>query len=321
MSTLSNRWFAWPGELDRAGILGINRRNVGYISQYNRRALYPRVDNKLLTKEICEAHSIPVPQTYHVLHSQGEVRHLSEKMGDLADFVVKPAGGAAGRGIMVIARKEDEVFYSPGGRAVTNSELRYHISTIISGLYSLGGQPDNAIIEQRIVSHPALTSVAVGGTPDVRVILFQGVPTMAMVRLPTESSGGRANLHQGAIAAAVDLMTGVTYGGVCKNRAITHHPDTGAAIAGIELPGWRDVIVAAMRLGDALEMGYVGVDFVMDATMGPVVLEANARPGLAIQVAHGQGLRKRLDFIDAAEKALLIGEERWKLIEQVAAIR
>lgn len=321
MNKLSNRWFAWPSQLHAAGILGINSRNVSYISRYNRREYYPRVDNKLLTKEICEANHIPVPETYHVLHSQGEVRHLREKMGDLSDFVVKPAGGAAGRGIMVIARKEDDVFYSPSGRAVTQSELRYHISTIISGLYSLGGQPDNAIIEQRIVSHPALTSVAVGGTPDVRVILFQGVPTMAMVRLPTESSGGRANLHQGAIAAAVDLMTGITYGGVCKNRPVTHHPDTGAEIAGIELPGWRDIIVAAMRLGDALEMGYVGVDFVMDATMGPVVLEANARPGLAIQVAHGQGLRKRLDFIDAADPNLRLGEERWKLIEQVAAIR
>ena len=41
---------------------------------------------------------------------------------------------------------------------------------------------------------------------------------MAMLRLPTKASGGRANLHQGAIGAGVDLVTGVTHHAVLKNR-------------------------------------------------------------------------------------------------------
>ena len=318
MSGLSTRRWAWPSELQQAGILGINARNLNYIVEQNPRQLYPRVDNKLMTKRICEANEIPVPRTFAVLTSHGQVYKFPEMLSNQPDFVVKPASGAAGRGIVVIAGRSGADYKTPGNRIITWSDLRYHISTVLSGLYSLGGQADKAIIEQRIISHHALVRVTVGGTPDIRVILYRGVPVMAMVRLPTNESGGRANLHQGAIAAAVDLVTGVTYGGVCRNRTIAAHPDTGEAVVGIEIPAWRVLLTAAMKLGDALELGYVGVDFVVDANVGPVVLEANARPGLAIQVAHRQGLLQRLRRIDAASPASLEGEARWNLIEQIA---
>jgi alpha-L-glutamate ligase-like protein len=160
-------------------------------------------------------------------------------------------------------------------------------------------------------------SVAVEGTPDVRVIVYRGVPVMAMIRLPTTRSEGRANLHQGAVAAAVDLETGVTYGGVCENRSVTRHPDTKQPIAGIEIPQWRELLDAAMRMGDALEMGYVGIDFVIDINMGPVVLEANARPGLAIQLAHGEGILPRLAFVDSLSQEQRMGQRRLELIPQI----
>lgn len=320
MNERTNSWFALPSELNAAGILGINRRNLDYILAYNPRGLYPRVDNKLITKQICEASGIPIPQTYQVLGSQSDVKRFIREIGEMKDFVAKPACGAGGRGIAVIADRHDEHFITPGGRKIHWTELRYHMSTIVSGLYSLGGQMDSVIVEQRIVNHPALHKVAVGGTPDIRVILFRGVPVMAMVRLPTNASGGRANLHQGAIAAAVDLASGQTYGGVCKNRSIDRHPDTGEQIGGLAIPGWQDVLQGAMRLGDALELGYVGVDFVLDATIGPVVLEANARPGLAIQVAHRFGIRKRLDRVERARPEELRGEARWRLMRELVAL-
>ena len=187
----------------------------------------------------------------------------------------------------------------------------------MSGLYSLGGQVDEVIVEQRIVNHPALTEIVVGGTPDIRVITLRGVPVMAMTRLPTEASHGKANLHQGAVAAAVDLMTGRTFGGVCRDRTVERHPDTGASIIGIEIPEWKRLISAAMRLSDALEMGYVGVDFVIDVAAGPVVLEANARPGLAIQLAHREGLVPRLKFVEELLAAGASHEDRWKIIEKL----
>lgn len=314
------RWFAWPSELKESGILGINRRNLSYILESNPRRLYPRVDNKLITKSFCEAHGIPVPETYGVFSSQGQVRNFPALMLDRNDFVIKPACGAAGRGVMVIAEHVGDIYVTPSGRGLRWSEVRYHLSTIISGLHSLGGQMDKAIVERRIVTHPALDAVSVGGTPDCRVILYRGIPVMAMLRLPTHASGGRANLHQGAIAAAIDLVTGRTYGGVCNNRVFDEHPDTHNPIAGIGLPDWKRLLEASMKLSDVLEMGYIGVDFVIDAEKGPVVLEANARPGLAIQVANRTGIRPRLEKIRSMPASRLKGESRWKLIEEVSNI-
>ena len=318
MNPPRRRLFVWPAELKESGVLGINRRNLAFIQESNARALYPRVDNKIITKGICHAHGIPVPETYAVIRRYGDVRRFPELIGDRTEFVVKPASGAAGRGIIVIARRKGKDFETPGGRIISEADLDYHLSTILSGLYSLGGQVDSAIVEQRIIMHPTMERIAVGGTPDVRVILYRNVPIMAMVRLPTIQSEGRANLHQGAAAAAVHLVTGRTFGGVCNNRMITRHPDTGELIGGLEIPGWRELLGAAMKLADALEMGYIGVDFVIDAKIGPVVLEANARPGLAIQVAHRIGILPRLKLIESMPREALIGNRRWDLLPRLA---
>ena len=140
---------------------------------------------------------------------------------------------------------------------------------------------------------------------------------MAMVRLPTRESRGRANLHQGAVAAGVHLRSGRTLGGVCKDRAVSVHPDTGQPIRGLQIPEWKNLLIAAMRLADELQMGYLGVDFVLDAVDGPVVLEANARPGLNIQVANRSGLLPRLRFVDNQPPAQLAGERR---MEAAAAL-
>lgn len=318
MNSSRRRLLALPHQLDESGVLGINHRNLLFIQENNPRALYPRVDDKTVTKAICQSHGIPVPETYCVIRRYGDVKRFLELIGDRSEFVIKPASGAGGRGIMVISKRAGTNFATPGGRDVSWGDLHYHLCTILSGLYSLGGQMDNAIVEQLIIIHRSLVRIAVGGTPDVRVILYRNVPVMAMVRLPTEESGGRANLHQGAIAAAVHLVTGRTFGGVCRNRVISRHPDTNELIAGFEIPHWKELLAAAMRLSEALGLGYLGVDFVVDEKSGPVVLEANARPGLAIQVAHGCGLLPRLALVDSQRPEDRVGDKRWDLIQRLA---
>jgi alpha-L-glutamate ligase-like protein len=313
------RW-AWPSELHKRGVLGINARNGDYVLRLNPRCFYPRVDDKLQTKIIAHARGIPVPETYAVIERCGDVRRFLELLGDRSDFVIKPASGSEGRGIIVIVRREDATFFTAGREQIDVAEIRYHLAMILSGLYSLGGQPDSAIIEQRIVKHNVFENVAVGGTPDIRIILYRCVPVMAMVRLPTQQSRGRANLHQGAVAAGIHLGTGQTSGGVCNDRAISVHPDTGASIDGLQVPMWNDLLVAAMKLADGLELGYLGVDFVLDVRLGPIVLEANARPGLAIQVANRRGLCPRLEFIDQQPPAMLQPQHRMEMIEALAEI-
>ena len=294
------QFWAWPWELRRRGVLGINARNLDYILRLNPRKLYPRVDDKVLTKQICDAVGIPVPQTYAVIDRYGDLKRFAELMGNRQQFVIKPACGAGGRGVLVIVRQDGREFETSSGQKLSLAEVRYHLSTILSGLYSLAGQPDRAIVEQRITRLPVFEDLAIGGTPDIRVIVHQGKPIMAMLRLPTEESRGRANLHQGAVGVGVEIATGRTVAAVCHDRGVTTHPDTGAPLVGIEIPHWRNILAAATKLSRALELGYVGVDIVLDAATGPVVLEANARPGLAIQIANASGLLHQLQPVRAA---------------------
>jgi len=43
------------------------------------------------------------------------------------------------------------------------------------------------------------------GLPDIRVIVYNRIPIVAMLRIPSKYSDGKANLHLGAYAAGIDL--------------------------------------------------------------------------------------------------------------------
>ena len=300
MKPLFRRFWAWPSELKRLGILGMNRRNADFVLPLNPREHYPNVDNKLRTKALCAAHRIPAPMTYGVLSGLRDLSNLPEFLDQHPDLVLKPARGSGGRGIIVIAGRQGNEFVTPGGRTYTLADLRYHCAETLSGLYSLGGLPDCVILEQRIDCHPVFDGFSVGGTPDIRVIVYRSQPAMAMARLPTRASQGKANLHQGAVAAAIDLKSGRSYGGVQRNRAVTRHPDTQALLCELTVPHWIEVLNFSCELVKRIGLEFVGVDLVIDRALGPLVLEANARPGLAIQLANRSGLLLATSRIDAA---------------------
>jgi predicted ATP-grasp superfamily ATP-dependent carboligase len=117
---------------------------------------------------------------------------------------------------------------------------------------------------------------------------------MAMLRLPTRRSRGRANLHQGALGVGVDLQRGTTTHAVLGNRSIDVHPDSGAPLRGARVPCWEPLLELARRAAQSIRLGYVGVDLCLDRSRGPLVIEINARPGLNIQLANLAGLRVRL---------------------------
>jgi len=284
--------------LRRHGVLGINRRNAEYTLRWNPRAAYPLVDDKLRTKKLCARAGIPTPQLLAVAHHHFELRQLRGAMAKLTSFVLKPAHGAMGNGILVIRERDGARFRLAGGRSAALDDLVYHAAGVISGLYALAGQTDVAIVEERLLVHPDFATIASEGVPDVRVIVYRGVPVMAMTRLPTLRANGRANLHQGAVAAGIDLESGRTTHAILHSRPIRKHPDTGEALLGRTIPGFADVLDFALRAADQTGLGYVGADLVVDARHGPVLLEMNARPGLMIQLANRAGLLPRLRAVD-----------------------
>jgi len=307
------RSFALLFELKRFGILGINARNIDFLLGYHMRSLYHYVDNKVLTKKICSSRRIPVPKTYVIIDRFGDISKSLEFLESLDEFVIKPAHGAGGHGILVVVGKKDNKFETSKGEILSLPHIRYHISTILSGLYSLGSHPDATIIEKRIAPHPIFKSLTIAGTPDIRLIVYKGVPVIGMLRLPTKASKGRANLHQGAVGVGIDLKTGQTFGGVWHNRLSDIHPDTRANIHSLVIPQWSNMLTIAMKISDAIGLQYVGVDIVLDSEEGPVVLEVNARLGLSIQIANRAGLWPRLRAIDSQAEPMTPVAERLKL--------
>ena len=285
--------------LRQIGLVGIGQRNAHYVLMHNPRKFYPRVDDKLLTKKLALQVGLPVPDLYAVVREEHEIAELHEKLKCRESFVVKPAHGSGGDGILVISGRRGDKYRRANGSLMSREEFEHHLSNGLSGLFSLGGQPDHLIVEYCVQFDPVFDNVSYKGVPDIRIIVFLGYPVMAMIRLPTRLSDGKANLHQGAIGVGIDIPSGKTKRGVWGTEIIRDHPDTEHSIVGLNIPHWNSLLQMASRCYELSGLGYVGVDFVLDRDKGPLILELNARPGLAIQMANGNGLEHRLRKVEA----------------------
>jgi len=297
-------------QMRSSGVLGLNRRNGDYILKLNDRRYFPLVDDKVLCKKRLQERNLAVPELIAVAKYMQQASHLGALLGAHNEFVIKPAHGSGGDGILVIKDRKSDYFVDSDSNLVQRADLEHHLTNVIGGLYSLGGQPDVAMIESLVHFDPAFAGLTYHGVPDIRVIVYRGYPVMAMVRLPTRESHGKANLHQGAIGVGVDMACGITVGGVSGNSAVSIHPDTGSQITGFRIPHWSQIVSMAAQCFEAVELGYLGVDIVLDETLGPLILELNARPGLNIQIANRRGLRHRLDAVDSLDETRQSPERR-----------
>lgn len=286
------------------GILGINARNLDYLFPSNPRRLYRLADDKLKTKEIAGGIGVTVPETYGVIQFQNEVKQLSAIVEGHDAFVVKPAGGSGGEGILVIQNVTEAGFEKASGKVLTLEDLQYHLYNILSGMFSLSGSRDRALLEYAVQFDPVFSDITHQGVPDIRLIVYHGVPVMAMLRLPTRVSDGKANLHKGGVGVGIDIATGKTTSGIQHNRYIDVHPETKNPLRDIQIPHWDALLDMSARLGEETDFGYLGVDFVLDQRLGPLLLEMNARPGLSIQIANQEGLTPRLETIDGVHHKL-----------------
>lgn len=291
-------WRRWRA-LNAMGVMGINRRNADYIMALNARQNFPIVDDKLLTKALAIRHGVPVPELFGVIATPHEIRTLTSIVADRNDFVLKPSHGSQGDGILVIVDRRKGRYRTSSGRLLDWGELEHHLTNALSGQFSLSGLPDSVMVEYRVRFDPIFDDVSYQGVPDLRIIVYRGFPLMCMVRLPTRQSDGKANLHQGAVGAGVNIATGLTLPAVgVGNVLVDEHPDTGATISGRTIPHWDNILDMAARCYELTGLGYLGVDIVLDADRGPLLLELNARPGLNVQIANQDGLRRRIKRMD-----------------------
>jgi alpha-L-glutamate ligase-like protein len=283
-------------------ILGKNARNRIYL-RLNKKKGRKLADSKLKTKSFLLKNGLPAPELYAAFKNSREVIQFAWEQLP-GHFVLKPSEGYGGEGIIVVKKKakwagEWELM---DGSVINVGFLRMHALDILAGKYSLHGGRDIAFVEERVKIHRIFRKYAYQGTPDVRVIVFNKVPVMAMLRLPTRESHGKANLHQGAIGVGIDMATGITTYGVLHNQPIRYLPGTKRKLNGIKIPFWDKILALSVQIQENVpSLGFLGVDFVVSRKKGPMVLELNARPGLSIQIANRAGLRRRLERVEGLE--------------------
>lgn len=278
-------------------LLGMNSRNLEYVRPLNFKSARKLADDKLASKKILEKNNIAVPKLIAKISTFAELENFD--WSSLPNsFALKPNGGFGGEGIMIVYGKKrgmENTWVKANRSLVTAEDLKNHIKNILYGSYSLSGTPDIAFFEERLQLLKLFKPYSYRGIPDIRVLVFNKVPVMAMLRLPTKASDGKANLQQGAIGVGIDMATGITTTAVLgKNRIIERIPATRLYLSGIKIPYWKDILKLSIRAQEVSRLGFLGADIAIDKVHGPVIIELNARPGLSIQIANLAGLKERL---------------------------
>lgn len=299
-----------------AGILGMNARNLEYVRPLNLRRSREIADNKLFSKRLLKKNNLPVPGLIAKIRTHEELDAFDWATLP-GSFALKPNRGFGGEGIVVVyGRKKNgsDSWVKANGSVITIDDLRSHIRNILDGSFSLTSTPDIAFFEERLTLLKLFKPYAYKGIPDIRVIVFNRVPVMAMLRLPTKASDGKANLQQGAIGVGIDMATGTTTTAVLgKSHIIDYVPKTRLALSGIRIPYWGEILRIAIESQQISGLGFLGADIAIDRERGPVILELNARPGLSIQVANLSGLKSRLNRVKGlkvktTERGILLGK-------------
>lgn len=291
-------------------VLGINRRNQEYLRPLNTPSAKKIADSKLLTKRVLKRSNIQTPELFKVIRTEKQLKYVDWNSLPKS-FVIKPNQGSRGRGILIVyGRKKgkDQAWIQSNNRVITAKEFEAHIMQIFEGRFSLGSRRDIALVEERLKTDKILKKYSYKGVPDIRIIVCNSIPLMAMARLPTKESNGKANLHAGAICVGIDIGTGITINAIhLRSKSLlsdtyesidmTYDQRINLPVKGIEIPNWNVILEIAIKCQLESGLGYAGVDIALDRDKGPMVFELNARPGLGIQMANNAGLRFRLERV------------------------
>ncbi len=287
-------------------LLGQNARNLDYIKEYNTKFARKLADSKLKTKDFLKTKWVSVPETIFVFTKHNDINNsIFEKLKP--PFVIKPNGGFWGKWILIINSIDSSWNYITNNKEVyTKKDLLNHFWDILDWFYSLSWNRDKLIIEKKIELDEEIELLWKYGLPDLRIIVFNMVPVMAMLRVPTEESSWKANLHAGACWVWIDIGTGrLTY--------ISHYSKIVKSIPGIwdvrwiKIPNWDKVLKLSVKVQQVTKIWYLWCDVVLDKRDWPLLLEMNIRPWLEVQVANLAPLKDRLErvewlFVNSVEK-------------------
>jgi len=276
-------------------VLGLNERYLDYIRPENSRAAIKIADNKVVSKKVLQSNDIPVPKTITLIKSLKKLKEFNFETLSKS-FVIKPVKGSRGNGVEIFYnRTKDGLWIGSNGKRFSLDDIQSLCQDILDGKFSLFNEPDMVLIEERIRPHKKFKYYTYKGTPDIRIIVYNKIPIMGMLRLPTEESEGKANLDLGAIGTGIDIAVGKSTTAIIgKNIPIEYIPKYHLPLSGFKIPFWNRILNYAVKASMVSDLGFCAIDFLIDDEKGPVIVELNARPGLSIQLANEDGLRWRL---------------------------
>jgi len=288
-------------------ILGQNARNLNFINEYNDDYAKNLADSKLKTKEFLWKKWVSVAQTLLIINNHKELDDLDLNSLEVP-FVIKPNAWYWGKWILIFEIKDNDWnFITNDCQTFSLKILKEHIRDILDWFYSISWSRDKVIFEQKIILDHSIELLWKYWLPDIRVIVFNWVPIIAMLRVPTANSKWKANLHAGACWVWIDIWSGkLTY--ITQFKKMIKSIPWLWDIRWIELPYWEDILKLATKVQQITNIGYVGCDIVIDDKVWPLLLEVNVRPWLEVQVANKVALYDRLKKV---QNIKISSVEKW----------
>ena len=261
----------------------------------------------------CNALNIPIPKLYAIFlrgaagySTNGSILRTRDDWQEFinmalpSEFIVKPARGAYGAGVMCFLRTSEEEFIDAASRDA------YKAKDIYNRMFSYSH--DNAfVIQERLMNHPEL--IRLSGTEylqTLRVLTFvdrNGQCRILHAHLkPIVGQNIIDNQHwgkNGNLAAQISLDSGTLKPAVKITpkvsgiKTVFSHPKTGVSFEGFHVPLWDDVCILAKEASlKFLPLRTIGWDIAV-TPKGPYVLEGNA-------FADPPSFHKKMDVILAA---------------------
>ena len=236
--------------------------------------------DKACFQERAQALGLPVPRALATIDDGSiELHHGVERV---LDVIVKPARGSGGVGIeTATVRSETDLRGWPGARS--------------------GGRQFRGrwIVQERCRTHPGLADLALDALPTARIVTLldeNGQPEIVSqaMRFATRRDVPADNVHRGALAAAIDPVTGTLLRSLAMNGPgrYPRHPLTGVAIEGRCVPDWSAAKDLALRAHGEAFPDHVLIGWDIGFTdRGPILIEGNQRPNVRLtQRVAGRGI-------------------------------
>ncbi len=300
------------------------RRFVGKAAEFpisrilNNHSWYSISSDKLSSYILLSGMGFPIPEikaVYHRYRHSGNFLRL-QNPGSLCAFLRNPdiypmfckpiysRHGIGAASLLGYDSDTDELI-QPFGRRIDVASFAESVQGFVKGY----------LFQRQLMPHKALADICGDRIASLRLVVFlsNGVPhiTHATWKIPASDSITDHFANADNLDANVDPESGVIIQAFrrhgLRQEAVTHHPDSGKAVTGFQIPHWqaaRDLCLSASSTIPGLRLQAWDIAICEE---GPVILEVNMGGDFEIQFSTGKGM-----LTPAIEQALIDSDPNWK---------